>query len=165
MAGSEFPAYVARNIEQSHVEDYAASAVSGEVLLVGDLCIWDSGNGWVERSGADPSAGTIIGLAEVSSVAARLITPDNKIPIRTLDGNTVVAMSSTTDYVEATHRFVEYGVTRSSAGRWQVDVGKTTTSARVVVIGGIPQGFGPGQNNVWFVKFLAEFLANDGIDS
>lgn len=162
---SEFPAYVTRKIDDSQVEQYLVSTTGGETLTVGEIVIWDDSNNYVKRSGADPGAGTILGISEVDSVAARLLTPDNRIPIRTLTSDSIVAMSSATDYVEGTHRQQEYGITRSSGGKWQVDTAKTTTSARVVVVDGTSATYGPGQNNVWFVKFLAEFLANDGIDS
>lgn len=162
---SEFPAYVSQDVERSLVHGFAVSTVAGETLLPGDLCIWDGPNAWVERAGANPAAGTIVGISEVDSASARLLTPDNRIPIRVIDPQTIVIMSSTTDYVEATHRQVEYGVTRSGNGRWQVDTSKTGANARVVVVGGYPVNWGPGQSNLWLVKFLAEFLAQDGIDS
>jgi len=161
---SSFPAYVTRRIDDSQVEEYTPSQVTNENLLVGDLAVWDDANDWVERSGADPAAGTIVGISEVNSEAARVLTPNGKIPIRTLSPSTVVAMASATDYVEATHRQKEYGITRTS-GRWLVDVAKTGGDARVLVVDGVVASFGPGQSNIWFVKFLAEFLANDGIDS
>lgn len=161
---SEFPAYATKFVEKSQVEEFAVSQVAGEVLLVGDLCVWDAPNGWVERAGADPAAGTIVGISEVDSEKARVLTPNGKIPIRRINVDTVFALSSATDYVEATHRNQEYGITRSANGRWRVDTAKTGASARVVVRDGVVANFGPGQGNIWLVQFLAEFIA-DAIDS
>jgi hypothetical protein len=143
------------------VEEYTPSQTGGETFGVGELVVWDDSNNTIDRAGTDPTA--IVGISEVDSEKARVLTPNGKIPIRTLTPESVVAMASATDYVEATHRQQIYGVTRDSNGRWLVDVAKLTTFARVLVVDGIPVNFGPGQGNVWFVKFLAEFLANDGI--
>lgn len=156
---SDFPAYIAQGHDQSRVEEYAVSTTTNENLLVGDLAVWDAGNDWIERAGADPTA--IMGISEVRSADARTLTPNNKIPLRELTAGVVVAMSSATAYVEGTHRNVEYGITRSSAGNWRVDVSKTGGSARVrVVRGEVSQ-----DQNIWYVQFLAEYLATDGIDS
>ena len=156
---SRFPAYVASGHDTTRVEEFVPSQVAGEVLLVGELAIWDAANDWIERAGANPAAGTILGLCEVKSEEARLITPNGRIPLRQITADTIIAMSSETQYVDATHRLVEYGVTRNAtSGHWQVDPAKTTTDARVLVVRG------DVGTNTWFVRFLAEFI-DDGIDS
>lgn len=156
---SRFPAYVASGHDHSWVEEYVPSQVTAETLKVGELAIWDAANDWIERSGADPAAGTIFGLCEVDSEAARVLTPNGRIPLRKLTSDIIIAMSSETQYVDATHREVEYGITRNATtGHWQVDPAKTTTDARVKVVRG------DVGTNTWFVRFLAEFI-DDGIDS
>lgn len=155
---SEFPAGVASKIESgTDVFEFTPSQVSGETFVVGDLVVWDAANDWVERAGANPTA--ILGISEVSSEDARLITPNGKVPIRTLTEKAIVALSSATTLSEATHRLGEYGITRSSGGKWQLDPAKTGGDARVVVLD-VDTG-----TNTAFCKFLSEFLSADGIDS
>lgn len=152
---SDFPAYVTRGEDQhSSVEEYTPDVTL--TMLVGDFGVWDTSNNWLERCGADPAL--IAGISEVDSVQAALLTTTGKIPHRLLRSGVVLCMSSETTYVEATHRGVEYGITRSSAGNWQVDVAKTGADARVTVIDGDAEGR-------WYVSPLAEFLQYDGIDS
>lgn len=152
-----FPAAVAAYTERSDVFEYTPSQVAGETLLVGDLCVWDDGNNWVERAGANPTA--IIGISEVSSEAARVLTPNGKIPIRQLNERVIVALSSTTTLTEAAHRQQEYGITRATGGQWQLDTSKTGGTARVLVID-VDETL-----QIAYCRFLSEFLATDGIDS
>lgn len=155
---SDFPAYVTYNEDQgSEVEEYTPGTAAGEQMVVGDLAVWDDSNNWVERCGTDPAL--ILGISEVDSEQARLLTTNGKIPIRVLKSNAVLCFSSATTPVEATHLFQEYGITRNASGRWQVDVAKTGASARVVVRRlDISEGR-------WYCTVLAEFLQADGIDS
>jgi hypothetical protein len=111
----------------------------------------------VLRCGADPA--TILGLSEVVSESARVLTPNGKIPIRVLNPEMVLVMSSLTVPVDATHLNNSYGITRDANGIWQVDVAKTAGSARVTVVRlEIALGF-------WYVKVIASVLLNDGIAS
>lgn len=158
MSATDFAASIANGHDKAFVEEYTPSQVAGETLVTGDLAIWDSGNGWIERAGADPAAGTILGLMEGASENFRVLTENGKVPCHRLHAGMLIRMSSATDYVEATHRNQEYGVTRSANGHWRVDVAKTGGSARVVVVDGDPA------KNHWFVNFLAEFIS-DGVDS
>lgn len=154
---SLFPAYVAGRAERSDVLEYTPSQVSGETLITGDLCVWDDSNNWVERAGTNPTA--IIGISEGSSEAGRVLTPNGKIPIRVLNDRVIVALSSSTTLTEASHRQQEYGITRASGGQWQLDTSKTGGNARVLVVD-VDE-----TNQIAFCRFLAEFLAGDGIDS
>ncbi len=155
MSATDFPAYVTRGEDQhSEVEEFTPDVTL--TMLVGDLGVFDTGNDWIERCGADPAL--IAGISEVDSVQAALLTASGKIPHRVLYPGIKLVMSSATTYVEATHRGVEYGITRSAAGNWRVDVSKTGADARVVVVDGDAE-------NRWVVSPLAEFLQFDGIDS
>jgi hypothetical protein len=152
---SLFPAYVTRGEDQhSSVEEYTPDTTLN--LIVGDFGVWDDSNNWLERCGTDPAL--IAGISEVDSNEAAALVSNGKMPFRLLRAGVILCMSSTTTYVEATHRGQEYGITRSSEGFWQVDVAKVTTDARVVVIDGDAEGR-------WYVSPLAEFLQFDGIDS
>ena len=153
---SDFPARVAYGYDKTCVEEFTPSQVTAEQFIPGDLVIWDTGNNWVERGGTDPAL--FYGISEVDSEAARVLTENGKVPIRQLTSGCVLAVSSATTYVEATHRGVEYGLTRSAAGNWQLNVAKVTTDARVLVVDG------DVGTNTWFVRPLAEFF-DDGIDS
>lgn len=157
---SSFAAYITKGHHATRVEEFTPSEVTAEVLLKGEIAIFDDTNNWVERAGADPAAGTIVGLCEVVSENAKTLTRNGKIPIRKLYPGHVLAMSSATTYVEATHRGHEYGITRNSTtGFWQVDVAKTGADARVLV------HEGDAELGIWEAEILAEFLAYDTIDS
>lgn len=153
---SEFPAYVAYGHEHSRNEEFTPSQVGGETLVVGEFAIWDDSNNWIERAGTNPTA--IVGLCEVDSEAARVLTENGKIPLRRILPGCVIALSSTTTLTEADHLFAEYGITRSSGGKWQLDTSKTTTNARVKIIR-IDTG-----KNIAFCEVLQEFLVSE-IDS
>lgn len=153
---SDFPAYVARGYDATVVEEFTPSQVSGETFIPGDFVVWDGTNDWVERGGTNPTG--IYGISEVDSEAARVLTENGKVPIRQLWPGCILALSSATTYDEATHRGTEYGITRNASGHWQLDVSKTTTNARVVVVDGDPD------KNIWFCRPLAEYFDN-GIDS
>lgn len=155
---SDFPAEVVSQFDSgTMVEEFPASVVSGETLEPGDFAVYDAGNDWVERAGTNPTA--IIGISEGFSDQARLLTPNLKVPIRTLSSRALLGLSCATTLVPATHLGVEYGITRSAAGHWQLDVSKTGADARCVVVR-IDE-----TTNTAFVRMLEEFLAADGVDS
>jgi hypothetical protein len=151
-----FPAQVAYSIDQGSLnEEYTPSQTGGETFGYGDFVKLVANV--VKLCTADPPS--ILGLSEVVSQNARLITPNGKVPIRTLSNQTVLLMSSLTVPVEATHLNVQYGITRDANGNWQVDVSKTAGSARVEVVRlDIAQGF-------WYVKVIPAFLPNTNIVS
>ena len=146
MAATDFAVRVAQDYEATRVVEYIPSQVVGETMIPGEFCVWDAGNAWVERAGADPTP--IYGLCEVNSEAARVITENGKIPIRKLFPGVLLAMCSATQYVAATHKGVEYGIVRLASGHWAVDVSDTTAIRVVVEDGDVP-------TNVWYVRPLA----------
>lgn len=156
MAQPKFHAQVAYRHDLVTVEEYTPSQVAGETLELGDFAVWDSGNSWMERAGADPTL--ILGLSEGRSEDWRLLTENGKVPIRRLSSDLTLQLSSATVPVEATHLNNEYGITRNATGQWEVDPAKTGGSARVKVIRlDVAHG-------IWFVQLLAEFI-DDGVDS
>ena len=156
MAQPVFPAQVAYDIDIGSLnEEYTPSQTGGETFGYGDFVKLVANV--VKLCTADPPS--ILGISEVVSQNARLITPNGKVPIRTLSNATVLAMSSLTVPVEATHLNVAYGITRDANGNWQVDVAKTAGSARVLVTRlDIPNG-------IWYVKVIPAFLPNTMIVS
>lgn len=130
---SLFPARVAQGFEAgTYVKSFTPGTGASEPFIPGDLVAWDTTDGTMDRCGTDPT--TIAGIAEGDSTVA--IYPDGKVPVRILTGASVVlALSSTTTPVEATHVGKSYGVTRASGGQWQLDISKTTTSSRARVVG------------------------------
>jgi hypothetical protein len=139
---SLFPAYVAKGAETgTHVEEFTPAQGANEPFIVGDFVFVATGeSGECERCGADPTL--IAGISELSSEAARLITPNGRVPVRILTGSQVViGFSSTTVPVYVTHVGNSYGITRASGGQWQLDIAKTTTSSRARVVAiDIPSG-------------------------
>ena len=91
-------------------------------------------NDEVELSEIDPAL--IVGISEVDSEAHRVITEDGRVPVRIISGQTVIAMSSATTPVVATHIGVEYGITRNTSApfNWLLDVAKTVLDSRCTVI-------------------------------
>lgn len=150
-----FPAQIAYNIDQSTNEEYTPSQTGGETFGYGDFVKLVANV--AKLCTADPPS--ILGISEVVSQNARLLTPNGKVPIRVLSNQSVLLMSSLTVPVEATHLNVQYGITRDANGNWQVDVSKTGASARVEVIRlNIPEG-------LWFVKVIPAYLPNTNIVS
>lgn len=150
-----FPARVAYDHNKgSYVEEYTPSQTAGETFGYGDFVKLSAAT--VLRCGADPAA--ILGLSEVVSESARVLTPNGKVPIRVLDPEMVLVMSSLTVPVDATHMNVAYGIARDANGIWQVDVSDTTNTRVTVVRLDIANG-------EWYVKVLASVLTNDGIAS
>lgn len=152
-----FPVTVAYDHDKgSIVEEYTPSQVAGETFGYGDFVFLAANV--AKLCGADPAS--ITGLSEVVSERARLITPNGKVPIRTLNSEATLQMCSDTVPVEATHLNVAYGITRDPAtGIWKLDTAKIGAAARVTVVRLlIPEG-------IWVVKPIASFLTNDGIAS
>lgn len=155
MAITLFPATVAYDHNKgSYVEEYTPSQTVGETFGYGDLVTLAANV--VKRCGADPA--TILGISEVVSESARVLTPNGKVPIRVIGPEFVLQMSSLTAAVEATHLNVSYGIARDANGIWQVDVSDVVATRVTVVRLDIPNG-------IWYVKFLAANLLNDGIAS
>lgn len=156
MAQPIFPARVAYLHDSSVVEEYTPSQTSGETFGYGDFVKLSGST--VLLCAANPAS--ILGISEVVSEAARVLTPNGKIPIRALQSRTVLCMSSTTVPVDATHLNVQYGITRdATTGIWQVDVSKTGVNARVQVVRlNIAEG-------LWFVEVVAAYLANSTVVS
>ena len=150
---SSFPAQVAYNLDDSTVEEYTPDNDS-DAFVPGDFVVLTNNEAGV--CGANPS--TIQGLAEVDSVEAAGITPNGKVPVRVLGPSTVLAMSSSTTPVEATHLGQKYGITKDgTTGFWQVDTSKTSTNARVYVERlNVEEG-------IWYVRVLGQYLGAAGI--
>lgn len=152
---SSFPLQTAYGHDDSTVEEYTPGT-GANAFVVGDVVIL---NGVEARvAGVNPTA--ILGFSEVNSEDAKLLTPNGKVPVRQITSEHVIQMCSDTTPVEVTHLGQEYGITKdATTGFWKVDVSKTGGTARVYVNRlNIAEGR-------WFVKFLAEFIATDGIDS
>lgn len=156
MAQPVFPAYVAYGHDKgSYVEEYTPSQVGAEVFGYGDFVFLAANV--VKLCGADPAA--ILGISEVVSEKARLLTPNGKVPIRVLSSECVLVMCSDTVPVEATHLNVAYGIVRDGAtGIWKVDVAEVVNTRLTVVRLNVAEG-------LWYVKLLAANLTNDGIVS
>lgn len=155
MAQPVFPAQVAYGHDQSVVEEYTPSQTAGETFGYGDFVTLAANV--VKRCGADPAS--ILALSEVVSENARLLTPNGKVPVRTLTSEITLLMCSDTVPVEATHLNVAYGIVRDSGtGIWKIDVSDTTNTRVVVVRLNVAEG-------LWYVKLLSANLANSGIVS
>lgn len=110
----------------------------------------------VKLCGADPAA--ILGISEVVSEKARILTANGKVPIRVLSSECVLIMYSPTVPVEATHLNVAYGVARDGAGNWFVDTADVVNTRGTVVRLNVAEG-------LWYFKLFAANLTNDGIVS
>lgn len=152
---TSFPMQIAYGHDDSTVEEYTPGT-GANAFVYGDFVIL---NGVEARvAGADPAA--ILGISEVNSEDAKLLTANGKVPVRNITPDLVLQMSSATTPVEATHLGQEYGITKDgTTGYWQVDVAKTGLSARVYVRRlNVAEG-------IWFVSVLSEYISTDGIDA
>lgn len=155
MAQPVFPASVAYGHDKgSYVEEYTPSQVGGEIFGYGDFVFLAANV--VKLCGADPAA--ILGISEVVSEKARILTANGKVPIRVLSSECVLIMYSPTVPVEATHLNVAYGVARDGAGNWFVDTADVVNTRGTVVRLNVAEG-------LWYFKLFAANLTNDGIVS
>ena len=156
---SDFPCHIAQNIDDgSEVQEFTPSQTAGETAAkAGELVYYDTATQTVKRCGADPAL--ILGIAEVSSEAARVLTPNGKIPIRILKPGAIVRMCSATTPAE-THVLVltGYGVARLTSGNWALDISDTANARCQVVRVDIPNGS-------FYVRFWATNLQADTIAS
>lgn len=129
---SAFPAYLAKYAELTDVQEYTPSVVASEDVVVGDLFYYDTSTNTTKRCGADPAL--IAGVSEIASTQARLLTPNNKVPLRIITGFQAVFAFSSTTTPAASHIGDTYGVTRSAAAQWQLDTAKTGADARLLVV-------------------------------
>lgn len=155
MAQPVFPAAIAYDHNKgSYVEEYTPGT-AGNAFIVGSFVKSTSGAEPVILCGADPAL--ILGISEVVSADAALLTPNGKVPVRVLNAEAVLAMSSTTVPVAATHLGQKYGIVNNS-GVWQVDTTDAVNTRVEVVRLDI-------DNGIWYVKVLAANLENAGIVS
>lgn len=156
---SDFPAYVAAEYEHgTEVHEFVPSQTAGETAAAsGEFVYYDPADQKIKRCGADPAL--IAGISEVSSEAARVLTPNGKIPIRLLKPNALVALCSATTPAEA-HIAVAtgYGIARLSSGNWALDTGDVANPRCFVKKIDIAKG-------IFFVSFIAANLQFDAIAS
>lgn len=155
---SDFPCHATAEMEHgTEVLDFLVSTTGGETAQkAGELMYFDTSTQTLKRCGADPAL--ILGISEVASDVARLLTPDNRIPIRALKPNALVRMCSATTPAE-THLLVAgYGIVRLASGNWAVDISDTSNIRVVVKRIDIAAG-------AFFVSFVAANLQADAIAS
>lgn len=158
MPAVSFPAHVTAEIEiGSDVQEYAVSTAAGETAAkAGELMYYDTATQTLKRCGADPAL--IAGIFEAGdSAVARLLTPDNKVPIRLLSAKCVVRMGSQVTPAE-THVGVAYGIVRDASGNWLVDTTDTVNTR--VLVQRVDAAAG-----AFFVRFLPANLQFDAVVS
>jgi hypothetical protein len=138
------------------------NSTSGSNFEVGAVLVLSSGE--VVEAGADPAAGTILGVALAAEDAAPGFSMANQptvvtwrtrnVPVALANGNIFCGRltnnSSTFIAPVAADIGASYGITAYS-GVYTVDKNKTTTSARVVII-----RIDTDNNKVWF-RFIESF--------
>jgi hypothetical protein len=83
---SDFPCHVTEGIEDGDVQEFAVSTTAGETAAAaGELMYYDTATQTIKRCGADPAL--IAGIATGPSATARLLTPNNKIPLQLLNAS------------------------------------------------------------------------------
>jgi hypothetical protein len=149
-----FAAHVARGHDHAPVEEYTPGT-GANAFVYGDFVIL---NGVEARvAGADPAA--ILGISEVNSEDAKLLTANGKVPVRHLTSETVLCMSSDTVPVEATHLGQLYGIVKDgTTGFWKVDTTDVVNTRVYVERLNVAEG-------KWYVKVLAANIATDLIAS
>lgn len=151
---SSFPMQIAYGHDKSTVEEYTPG-VGANAFVVGDFVILNGVEAIV--AGADPAA--ILGISEVNSADAALLTPNGKVPVRQITSETVLQMCSDTDPVEATHLGQVYGIVKDgTTGFWKVDTTEAVNTRVYVDRLDVAKG-------IWFVKVLAANIATDTIAS
>lgn len=135
---------------------------SGADFDVGEVLVNSSGE--VASAGADPGAGTVVGVALAGTNAAPGFSMANQptvvtwrtrnVPVALANGNIfrgkLVNNSSTVIAPIAADLNASYGITKHGRA-WYVDKNKTAASARVVIV-----KIDTDNNNVWF-RFIESF--------
>lgn len=149
MAQPKFAASIAYGHDKASVVEFVPGSAAN-AFVIGDFLILSGVEARV--AGADPAA--ILGISEIRSADATLITANGKVPVHLLDPELILCMMSDTVPVEATHIGQQYGITKDgTTGFWKVDTAKTGGTARVYVDHlSINDGF-------WFVKVLKANIA------
>lgn len=149
MAQPKFAASIAYGHDRAAVEEYTPGS-AGNAFVYGDFLILSGVEARV--AGADPAA--ILGISEVRSADATLLTANGKVPVHQLDPEMIICMMSDTVPVEATHLGQQYGITKDgTTGFWKVDTAKVGGTARVYVDRlNVAEG-------LWFVKVLKANIA------
>lgn len=138
------------------------NATSGADFAVGAVLVLSSGE--VTAAGADPGAGTILGVAmaeedsapgfNMANQPATVTWRTRNVPVAVANGNLFMGRltngSSTFIAPVTADTGVSYGITAYS-GVWTVDKAKTGASARVVVT-----KIDTDNNKVWF-RFIESF--------
>ena len=106
---------------------------NSSTFVVGDLVY--SSSGAITVCGTDPA--TIMGIA--LKAGTNTTTTNKKIPVLVLDGDTEFSMSlyhgtaASATFSDASNQLsVAYGIVKSAAGKWAVDLSETS-STRVVI--------------------------------
>jgi len=149
---SEFPAFITYGEGQhSRNEHFLPPADGATELHYGHLVIAAEGAETVARA-ASPAI-NVIGLSEVDSSKAKLLTPHGMIPIRLISTGAVIVFSSDTDPVIADHLNSEVGIVYDAdTDNYKVD--PAGTGWRVVRLD-VPEGR-------WYCTPIAAALAPSG---
>lgn len=131
---------------------------AGETFVAGDLVYYDTSG--VRLCGADPAL--ILGIAMTGTADAAALLPSAQVPVAILSPDIACLMSSATTPALA-HLFTAYGIVRTSAGIWRVDV-SDTSATRIVPYNFSPKPGVQGQEG-WMVKFTAANLQGDAVAS
>lgn len=132
---SDGPARVGWGHEaNTNVMEFVPGAAANEPCIPGDFFFLDTGDDLqMKRCQTDPVL--IYGISEIDTTAALLLVNGTKVPGRRVTEETKFIMYSDTTPVDATHLGVSYGITRNADGHWLLDIAKTTTASRMVVLG------------------------------
>lgn len=153
---SAFRAYYARNIRSANVTEMTPDGTT--LFYRGDFVYYDTSTDTVKQCGADP---TLIAALAETDYTAKDITSTGKVPLRLLQADDVIAMSSATDYSDS-YIGDSLDISKASNGVWKV---LTSTSApRVLVVGGVPAAQSV-DGAIWFVQILATYCQFDAVAS
>lgn len=139
---------------------------SGQTFVAHDLVFFDTATNGITVCGADPAL--ILGIA-LCSAANASIYPNNRIPVAILTPDTAVVMEASSTLSD-TNLFRDYGIVKSAAGNWKIDL-TDTVATRVTVTDVSPArltsgGVALAAGQAWgTVRFTAANLQGDGIAS
>lgn len=153
---SSFRATLAENIPTSVILKAPDSASE---FVKGDLVYIDTTTDTIKQCGADPAL--IAAVAEVDATSSAL-HPAGLCPIRLLRPDTVVALSSATDYSAASDGNT-VDIVDTSSGIWRV-LPAATSNPRVLIRNGVTAA-NSLDGAIYFVQFIAANLQFDAIAS
>jgi hypothetical protein len=153
---SSFRAYFTKNIRADNVVRGTPDTASEWVA--GDLVFYDTATNTWKQCGANPA---LIGALAEADASSSTLDPDGKVPLRLIQSDDIICMSSATDWTQSTVGDT-VDIEDSASGKWRVLA--TTGNARVTIRDGVAAAESL-DGALYYVQFIGANLQFDAVAS